>query len=46
MAAFSWAMGAVNQRWGASSVKFYRGLLGTTAVAALVIGSAWLFGGF
>lgn len=45
MAAFSWAMGAVNQRWGAHSVKFYRGMLGATAVAALVTGGAWLLAG-
>jgi len=43
MAAFSWSLGAVSLRWGSSSVKFYRGILGTTALAALLVGGIWLF---
>lgn len=47
MAAYSSAIGAVNQRWRANSVNLYRAMLGITAVAALAIGVAWLFvGGF
>jgi sulfite exporter TauE/SafE len=45
MGAFSWMLGTVSRRWGGNSLKFYRGLLGTTAVVALVIGAAWLFTG-
>ena len=45
MATFSWMLGAASQRWGGNSLKFYRGLLGATAVAALLLGGAWLLTG-
>jgi sulfite exporter TauE/SafE len=43
MAIFSWGMGAISHRWGAASVQVYRGILGTTAVAAIAVGGVWLF---
>jgi ABC-type nickel/cobalt efflux system permease component RcnA len=44
MAIFSWVLGAVSARWSGASVRIYRGLLGTCAVAALTVGVAWLAG--
>ncbi|TAK98596.1 MAG: High-affinity nickel transporter [Verrucomicrobia bacterium] len=42
MAVFSWLIGAITARWSHAGAKVYRGLLGTSAVAALVVGVAWL----
>jgi ABC-type nickel/cobalt efflux system permease component RcnA len=44
MAGFSWGMGWLTTRWAASSVKVYRGLMGSCAVAAMVIGWIWFAG--
>jgi len=42
MAAFSWVMGRVAARWAAHSVKWYRGLMTSCAIAAMVVGGFWL----
>ena len=42
MTAFSWGMGTISHRWGATSIKIYRGILGSTAVAAMAVGAVWL----
>ena len=44
MALFSWGMGRVAMRCAANGVKFYRGLMTTCGVAAMVIGCVWLAG--
>ncbi len=46
MAAFSWVMGRVATRWAAHSVKWYRGLMTTCAVTAMVVGGFWLVTSF
>lgn len=48
MAAFSWAMGFAATRFADRGLKFYRGLLGSCGVAAMVVGCVWIvhtFGG-
>ena len=42
MAAFSWVMGLVAARWGSRSVIWYRGLMTSCAVTAMVVGCFWL----
>ena len=44
MAGFSWGMGFLSSRFATNSVKIYRGLMGTCAVAAMVIGCIWFAG--
>jgi sulfite exporter TauE/SafE len=44
MAGFSWGMGWLTTRWATNSVKIYRGLMGSCAVAAMVIGCIWFAG--
>lgn len=46
MAAFSWVMGLVAIRWAANSVRVYRGLMGSCAVAAMSVGCFWLVTSF
>ncbi|MCO5052732.1 MAG: sulfite exporter TauE/SafE family protein [Verrucomicrobiae bacterium] len=42
MALFSWGVGWITTRFGATALKVYRGLMGTAAVAALGVGIFWL----
>jgi len=42
MASFSWVLGAITKRFAFGSLKIYRGLLGTCAVAAMTVGIFWL----
>jgi ABC-type nickel/cobalt efflux system permease component RcnA len=42
MAAFSWGMGFLALRFEARGMNFYRGLMGTCAVAAMSVGCFWL----
>lgn len=42
MASFSWLLGAITKRFAFGSLKIYRGLLGTCAVAAMTVGVFWL----
>ncbi|MCG6956000.1 MAG: sulfite exporter TauE/SafE family protein [Gemmatimonadetes bacterium] len=44
MAVFSSGMGWLTTRYAANSVKIYRGLMSTCAVAAMVIGCVWFTG--
>jgi hypothetical protein len=44
MAGFSSGIGWLTSRYAASSVKIYRGLMGTCAAAAMVIGCVWFAG--
>jgi sulfite exporter TauE/SafE len=46
MAGFSWVMGWVASRCSARGVSIYRGLLGFSAVAAMVVGVFWLTASF
>lgn len=46
MAAFSSVMGLITRRFAAGSVKVYRGLLGTCAVAAMAVGAFWIATGW
>jgi hypothetical protein len=43
MALFSWGMGLLAWRCS-NSAKIYRGLMGTCAVSAMVIGCLWFAG--
>lgn len=45
MATFSSGMGWLTTRFADNSVKIYRGLMGTCAVAAMVVGCIWFVGG-
>lgn len=42
MATFSWVLGAMTRRFAHGSVKVYRGLLSTCAVAAMGVGVFWM----
>ena len=42
MASLSWVLGAITKRFAFGSLKIYRGLLGTCAVAAMTVGIFWL----
>lgn len=42
MALFSWGVGWITARFGATALNVYRGLMGTAAVAALGVGIFWL----
>lgn len=42
MALFSWGMGWLTLRFGTRGVQAYRGLMGASAVAAMVVGGFWL----
>jgi len=44
MAMFSWGIGFFAARCEANSAKVYRGLMGTCAVAAMIIGGIWFVG--
>ena len=44
MAGFSSGIGWLTSRYAANSVKIYRGLMGTCAAAAMVIGCVWFAG--
>ena len=44
MAGFSSGIGWLTSRYAANSVNIYRGLMGTCAVAAMVIGCVWFAG--
>jgi hypothetical protein len=42
MAVFSWGMGWLTARFASRGLKIYRGLMGTCAVAAMLVGCFWL----
>jgi ABC-type nickel/cobalt efflux system permease component RcnA len=46
MAAFSWGVGLVAQRWSVSGQKVYRRLMSTCAAAAMGVGCFWLVTSF
>jgi hypothetical protein len=42
MAAFSWVMGRVAARWATRSATWYRGLMTSCALTAMLVGGFWL----
>lgn len=42
MAAFSWVMGHVAARWAVHGVQWYRGLMTTCGIVAMLVGTFWL----